>query len=185
MDAYPIMKGAAEFTLNWLQSDAQGHLITMPSSSPENAYYYEQDGQKKQSSITMASTMDLGIIRDLFTNVGAASEGPWVDAGFRAQLAAPRARLLPFQIGDRGQLQEWYREFEEVEPNHRHASHLYALYPGHDIDPLATAELAAAAKKTLELRGDEGTGWSLARCPLRGRRARCTDWSRAAVSWWT
>ena len=162
VDAYPIMKGAAAFTLNWLQSDAQGHLVTMPSSSPENAYYYEQDGQKKQGSITVASTMDLGIIRDLFTNVGAASEALGIDGPFRAQLAAARARLLPFQIGSRGQLQEWYRDFEEVDPHHRHVSHLYALYPGHDIDPLATPELAAAAKRTLELRGDDGTGWSLA-----------------------
>jgi len=162
MEAYPIMKGAAEFTLNWLQSDAQGHLVTMPSSSPENAYYYEQDGQKKKGSVTVATTMDLGIIRDLFASVSAASETLGVDAPFRAQLTAARARLPPFQIGGRGQLQEWYRDFEETEPHHRHASHLYALYPGHDIDPFATPELAAAAKRTLELRGDDGTGWSLA-----------------------
>jgi alpha-L-fucosidase 2 len=161
-DAYPIMKGAAEFTLDWLQKDEYGNWVTMPSTSPENVYYYQQDGQKKQGNVTVASTMDLGIIRDLFTNVIAASTVLDTDQTFREQLTATKAKLLPFQIGSKGQLQEWYQDFEDVDPHHRHTSHLYALHPAHEISPLTTPELAAAAKKTLELRGDDGTGWSLA-----------------------
>lgn len=161
-DAYPIMKGAAEFTLDWLQQDAQGYWVTMPSTSPENVYYYQQDNQKKQGNVTVASTMDMGIIKDLFANVIAASTVLNTDAAFRAQLTAAKAKLLPFQIGSKGQLQEWYRDFEDVDPHHRHTSHLYALHPAHEISPLTTPDLAAAARKTLELRGDDGTGWSLA-----------------------
>jgi alpha-L-fucosidase 2 len=161
-EAYPIMKGAAEFTLDWLQKDAQGQLVTTPSTSPENVYYYQQDGQKKQGNVTVASTMDMGIIKDLFTNVIAASTALHMDDVLRAQLTAAKAQLFPFKIGGKGQLQEWYRDFEDVDPHHRHTSHLYALHPAHEISPLATPELAAAAKKTLALRGDDGTGWSLA-----------------------
>jgi alpha-L-fucosidase 2 len=106
--------------------------------------------------------MDMGIIKDLFTNVIAASTALHTDDVLRAQLTAAEAQLFPFKIGAKGQLQEWYRDFEDVDPHHRHTSHLYALHPAHEISPLATPELAAAAKKTLELRGDDGTGWSLA-----------------------
>jgi alpha-L-fucosidase 2 len=161
-DAYPIMKGAAEFTLDWLQKDAQGYWVTMPSTSPENLYYYEQNNQKRQGDITVASAMDMAIIRDLFANVIAAGTVLNTDEAFRAQLAATQAKLFPFQIGSKGQLQEWHRDFEDVDPHHRHISHLYALHPANLISPLRTPELAAAARKTLELRGDDGTGWSLA-----------------------
>jgi alpha-L-fucosidase 2 len=161
-DAYPIMKGAAEFTLDWLQKDAQGYWVTMPSTSPENVYYYRQDGQNKQGNVTVASTMDMGIIKDLFANVIAASTVLDTDRTFREQLTTMKAKLFPFAIGSKGQLQEWYRDFEDVDPHHRHTSHLYALHPAHEISPLTTPELASAAKKTLELRGDDGTGWSLA-----------------------
>jgi alpha-L-fucosidase 2 len=161
-DAYPIMKGAAEFTLDWLQKDAQGDWVTMPSTSPENAYYYQQDGQKRQGNVTVASTMDMGIIRDLFANVIAASLVLDTDQTFRAQLAATTVKLFPFHIGSKGQLLEWYRDFEDVDPHHRHTSHLFTLYPAHDVSPLKTPDLASAARKTLELRGDDGTGWSLA-----------------------
>jgi alpha-L-fucosidase 2 len=161
-DAYPIMKGAAEFTLDWLQKDAQGDWVTMPSTSPENVYYYQQEGQKKQGNVTVASTMDMGIIRDLFANVIAAGKTLDTDQTFREQLTATTDRLFPFQIGSKGQLLEWYRDFEDVDPHHRHTSHLFALYPAHGISPLNTPDLASAARKTLELRGDDGTGWSLA-----------------------
>jgi alpha-L-fucosidase 2 len=157
--AYPIMKGAARFLLAWLQPDAQGRLVTAPSTSPENDFYY---GEGRKGNVTVASTMDLGIAHDLFENVAAASEVLGVDAAFRRQLKDARARLLPFQVGARGQLQEWHKDFEEVEPHHRHVSHLYALHPARVISPLSTPELAAAARRTLELRGDDGTGWSLA-----------------------
>jgi alpha-L-fucosidase 2 len=161
-DAYPVMKGAAQFTLDWLQTDAQGHLVTMPSTSSENDYYYQQDGQRRQGSVTVASTMDMEIIRDLFANVIAASRVLNTDERLRQELTDAAAKLLPFQVGSKGQLQEWYRDFDDVDPHHRHTSHLYALYPANEISPLATPELAAAAKRSLELRGDHATGWSLA-----------------------
>jgi alpha-L-fucosidase 2 len=163
--SYPIMKGAAEFTLNWLQKNADGLLVTMPSTSPENVYYYDdkkQGGDKKQGNLTIASTMDMGIIRDLFTNIIAASEALNTDKAFREKIISAKQQLFPFQIGSKGQLQEWYKDFEDVDPHHRHTSHLYALHPAHEISPLTTPELANAAKKTLALRGDDGTGWSLA-----------------------
>ncbi|MGI4844320.1 MAG: glycoside hydrolase family 95 protein [Janthinobacterium lividum] len=157
--AYPVMKDAARFLLAWLQPDANGRLVTAPSTSPENDFFY---GEGRKGNVTVASTMDLGIAHDLFENVAAASRVLGVDAVFRRQLLQARAKLLPFQVGARGQLQEWHKDFEEVEPHHRHVSHLYALHPARVISPLSTPELAAAARRTLELRGDDGTGWSLA-----------------------
>ena len=161
-DAYPLMKGAAQFTLDWLQTDAQGHLVTMPSTSPENTYYYQQDGQRREGAVTVASTMDMEIVRDLFANVIAASRVLNTDEPLRQELADAAAKLLPFQIGAKGQLQEWYRDFADVDPHHRHTSHLFAVYPANEISPFSTPDLAAAARKTLELRGDHATGWSLA-----------------------
>ncbi|GGY86150.1 hypothetical protein GCM10011613_34010 [Cellvibrio zantedeschiae] len=160
---YPLLKSAAEFSLAWLQTDKDGHLITMPSTSPENVYYYQDKaGQQQKGNITVAATMDISIIGDLFGNVITASEILNTDKAFRKKLIASKAKLLPYQIGSKGQLQEWYKDFEEVEPHHRHVSHLYALHPAHEISPLNTPKLADAARKTLELRGDDGTGWSLA-----------------------
>ena len=158
-DAYPIMRGAADFTLAWLQKDAAGRLVTSPSTSPENDFYY---GDKQKGSVSIATTMDMGIVRDLLTNVDAAAAVLGIDAPFRAQLKATRAQLLPYQIGSKGQLQEWYQDFEDVDPHHRHTSHLYSLHPAHEISPLTTPELADAARTTLLLRGDDGTGWALA-----------------------
>ncbi|MFC0778603.1 glycoside hydrolase N-terminal domain-containing protein [Flavobacterium sp. HJSW_4] len=156
---YPIMKGAAEFSLDWLQKDKDGYLVTMPSTSPENKYFY--DG-KKGGVVTTASTMDMGIIKDLFENTIEASKILNADADFRQTVSTAEKQLLPFKIGSKGQLQEWYKDFEDEDPHHRHTSHLYALHPANLISPLKTPELADAAKKTLELRGDDGTGWSLA-----------------------
>jgi alpha-L-fucosidase 2 len=158
-EVYPIMKEAARFTLGWLRADAAGHLVTSPSTSPENEFYY---GDNKKGTVSVASTMDLGIVRDVFDNVEAAGRILGVDAAFRNELKAARRKLFPFQIGARGQLQEWYKDFDEVDPHHRHVSQLYALHPARVISPLATPDLAAAARRTLELRGDDGTGWSLA-----------------------
>jgi alpha-L-fucosidase 2 len=158
-EAYPVMKEAARFTLAWLHPDADGHLVTSPSTSPENDFYY---GDGRKGVVSVGATMDLAIARDLFDNVRAAAQELGTDAAFRDELKAATDRLLPFRIGARGQLQEWYKDFEEVEPHHRHVSHLYALHPARLISPLSTPELAAAARRTLELRGDDGTGWSLA-----------------------
>jgi len=156
---YPIIKGAAEFSLDWLQKDKNDYLVTMPSTSPENKYFY--DG-KKGGVVTTASTMDIGIIKDVFENTIEASKVLNTDLEFRQTVSQAADKLLPFQIGSKGQLQEWYKDFEDEDPHHRHTSHLYALHPANLISPLKTPELAAAAKKTLELRGDDGTGWSLA-----------------------
>lgn len=156
---YPIIKGAAEFSLDWLQQDKNGYLVTMPSTSPENKYYY--DG-KKGGVVTTASTMDIGIIKDLFENTSEASKILNIDADFRQKVDKGANQLLQFQIGAKGQLQEWYKDFEDEDPHHRHTSHLYALHPANLISPLKTPDLANAAKKTLGLRGDDGTGWSLA-----------------------
>ena len=157
--AYPVMKGAAQFLLAWLQPDAQGRLVTSPSTSPENAFYY---GDRQTGVVSVASTMDLAIARDLFANIEAAGKVLNIDAAFRRQVRAANDRLLPFQVGARGQLQEWSQDFDEVEPHHRHVSHLYALHPARAISPLTTPKLADAARRTLELRGDDGTGWALA-----------------------
>lgn len=158
--AYPLMKGAAEFTLDWLTTDSSGqYLVTAPSGSPENEYYY--DG-KKTSGISIASTMDMSIIRDLFSNVIAAGKILNNDAAFVDTIIAAKNKLYPFNIGHKGNLQEWYRDYEDVEPHHRHVSHLYGLFPGYQISPVASPDLAKAAVKTLEFRGDDGTGWSLA-----------------------
>jgi alpha-L-fucosidase 2 len=106
--------------------------------------------------------MDMSIIRDLFTNLIDASKELNEDADFRKLLIVKREKLYPFHIGKKGNLQEWYKDWEDVDPHHRHVSHLFGLYPGSQISPVLTPDLANAAKKTLELRGDAGTGWSLA-----------------------
>lgn len=158
-DTYPIMKEAARFMLEWLQPDGNGHLVTAPSTSPENVFYY---GDRLKGAVSIGSTMDMAIIRDLFTNVEAASLALNTDQAFRAQVAAAREKLLPYQVGSRGQLMEWYKDFDDVEPQHRHVSHLYGLHPANQVSPLVSPSLAAAARRTLDIRGDDGTGWSLA-----------------------
>lgn len=155
--AYPLMKGAAIFCEDWLVEDKNGYLVTAPSTSPENVFITEK-GEK--GSVSIASTMDMGIIWDLFTNTIEASEKLGIDADFRKELIAKKAKLFPLHIGKKGNLQEWYKDWEDVEPQHRHVSHLFALHPSRQISPLRTPEFANAAKKTLEIRGDDGTGWS-------------------------
>jgi alpha-L-fucosidase 2 len=157
--AYPLMKGAAIFTLNWLVSDSKGHLVTGPSMSPENDFIF---GDKKVAEVSVSTTMDMGIIRDLFDNLVQASKILGIDAAFRDTLIAAKSKLLPYQIGSKGQLQEWYKDWESPDPHHRHVSHLYSLYPANEISVSKSPELAQAVKRSLELRGDEGTGWSLA-----------------------
>ncbi len=155
-DAYPVMRGAAEFCKYWLIRDSNGRLITSPSTSPENLFI--SDGNKY--AVSAATTMDMSIIHNLFSNVAAASEKLGIDAQLRKELLAKRDSLFPFQIGKKGNLQEWYKDFEDAEPQHRHVSHLFGLFPGNQISPITTPSLAKAASKSLELRGDGGTGWS-------------------------
>src|SRR5271157_5187384 len=139
-----------------LTASRPGTLVTAPSTSPENVFV-TADG--KHSAVSMASTMDLELIHDLFTHCMAAAKVLKVDEPFRARLQAALAKLHPLQIGPDGWLQEWFRPFAEAEVHHRHLSHLWGLYPGNQISR-ATPELLAAARKSLEVRSDEGTGWS-------------------------
>jgi alpha-L-fucosidase 2 len=157
--AYPIMKGAAAFCLDFLVEDKNGYLVTAPSLSPENTFF---DDNGKKGSVSIATTMDMSIIWDLFTNLIEASTELGIDKAYRDTLLAKRKQLYPLHIGKKGNLQEWYKDWEDPDPHHRHVSHLFALHPGRQISPTKTPDMAAAARKTLELRGDEGTGWSLA-----------------------
>ena len=156
--AYPLMKGAALFCLDWLV-EKDGYLVTAPSTSPENSYVLP-NGSKEV--VTIGSTMDLSIIRDLFNNLIDAAKILKIDSDFAKLLAAKRDRLRPLQIGKKGNLQEWYGDFEDEDPQHRHVSHLFGLHPGREISPLIDTVYANAAKKTLLIRGDAGTGWSKA-----------------------
>lgn len=156
--AYPLMKGAAEFCLDWLV-EKDGYLVTAPSTSPENGYILP-NGSKEV--VTIASTMDMSIIRDLFKNVIEASGTLGIDAAFSALLKAKYAKLEPLKVGKKGNLQEWYGDFEDEDPQHRHISHLFGLHPGREISPLIDTVYSNAAKQTLLVRGDAGTGWSKA-----------------------
>lgn len=153
---YPLMRGAAEFFLDTLQTSPQG-LITSPSISPENRHPFG-------ASICAGPAMDRQILRDLFDRTADAAAVLGKDADFAAQLRQIRAALAPDRIGKAGQLQEWLEDWDEgaPEPDHRHVSHLYALYPGQQIDPDETPDLARAAQVSLNRRGDESTGWATA-----------------------
>jgi len=150
--AYPIMKGAAEFFVDFLIEDPRndkGWLIAIPSHSPENG------------GMVAGATMDHQIIRDLFQNVIAASEVLERDPEFRSQLQAMSPKIAPNQIGQHGQLQEWLEDIDDPKNKHRHVSHLWGLHPGSEINWQDTPELFEAAKQSLEFRGDGATGWSM------------------------
>jgi alpha-L-fucosidase 2 len=160
--AYPLMKGSAEFCLAWLIDDGNGHLTTCPSESTENDFL-APDG--KLADTSAGCTMDMALIRELFANCIDSAKELGIDAEFAANLDGARAKLLPYQIGRYGQLQEWSIDFLESTPGQRHMSHLYPLYPGGEITPRGTPELAKAARVSLERRlanGGAYTGWSRA-----------------------
>ncbi len=156
-EAYPLMKGAAQFCLDMLIPDATGKLITSPSTSPENSFI-TPDGYKGQT--TYGGTADLAIIRECLGQTRRAAQLLNLDTDFQAKLTNALAQLHPYQVGKAGNLQEWYFDWADVEPKHRHQSHLFGLYPGHHIRPDSTPDLAQACRKTLEIKGDETTGWS-------------------------
>nr|WP_311131913.1 glycoside hydrolase N-terminal domain-containing protein [Nonomuraea gerenzanensis] len=153
---YPAMKGAAQFFLDTLvQEPSLGYLVTNPSNSPELAHH-------AGVSVCAGPTMDNQILRDLFNGCAQAAQTLGTDADFRTRVLAARDRLPPMRIGSRGNIQEWLSDWIETEPAHRHISHLYGLHPGNQITRRGTPALYTAARRTLELRGDDGTGWSLA-----------------------
>lgn len=134
------------------------YLVTAPTTSPENGYKLPNG---KTAHICAGSTMDNQIVRELFTNTIEAADILGLDSAFAGELAAKRARLMPTTIGKDGRIMEWLEPYEEVEPHHRHVSHLYGLYPGNEISTERTPELAEAARKSLIARGDKSTGWSM------------------------
>ncbi len=154
---YPLLKGSAEFCLDWLVEDKNGYLVTAPSTSPEN-YYRTTDGYAGQA--LYGATSDLAIIRECLTVTAAAAKELGVDEALQKQITEVLPRLYPYQIGRKGNLQEWYHDWDDPEPRHRHQTHLIGLFPGSHISPEKTPELARASARSLELRGDKATGWS-------------------------
>lgn len=159
LTAYPLMKGAAEFMLRWLIPNPlrPQELITAPSTSPENQYVTDKgyDG-----STCYGGTADLAIIRELFINTARAARILKTDQKFRNEILSTLQRLHPYTVGRQGDLNEWYYDWNDDDIRHRHQSHLIGLYPGHHLTPASTPDLAHAAAKTLEQKGDMTTGWS-------------------------
>ena len=172
--AYPLLKGASEFMLDWLVEDKNGYLVTSPSTSPENEFKDPSTG--RYAATSLGSTCDLAIIRELLSATASAAEELGIDKQFSEKLRATTARLYPYKISKQGAIQEWYYDFEERDPLHRHLSHLVGLYPGSHISPEKTPELAAASMRSLELRGPRSTGWSTAwRIGLYARLYKAED----------
>lgn len=158
--AYPILKGSALFYEDMLVEEPSHHwLVVAPANSPEN-HFQMKNGQ--QAAICMGPTIMQQLVRYLFDACIASSQVLDTDEEFRNELIARRARLAPTQIGSDGRIMEWLEEYQEPEPHHRHVSHLWGLYPGDEISRYTTPDLARAARKSLEVRGDDGVGWSLA-----------------------
>lgn len=157
-EAYIIIEEAVRFYLGYLEEE-NGYKVTIPSTSPENCF---KDETGRSFSVAIGATMDLAILKELFEIYVKMCLVLEKQGDLLEDVKEVAALLPPYQIGKHGQLQEWLMDFEEVDMHHRHISHLYGLYPGDQIDPTATPELARACERTLERRGDAGTGWSLA-----------------------
>lgn len=153
---YPVLKGAAEFCMDWLV-EKDGKLVTSPGTSPENKYI-TPDGYVGATSY--GNTSDLAMIRECLIDAAEASKVLGVDKSFRKRIKKTLSRLYPYQIGTDGNLQEWYYDWQDQDPYHRHQSHLFGLYPGHHLSVEETPELAAACARTLQIKGAETTGWS-------------------------
>ncbi|EJZ65880.1 hypothetical protein HMPREF9448_00050 [Barnesiella intestinihominis YIT 11860] len=153
---YPVLKGAAEFCMDWLV-EKDGKLVTSPGTSPENKYI-TPDGYVGATSY--GNTSDLAMIRECLIDAAEASKVLGVDKSFRKRIKKTLSRLYPYQIGTDGNLQEWYYDWQDQDPYHRHQSHLFGLYPGHHLSVEETPELAAACARTLQIKGDDTTGWS-------------------------
>jgi alpha-L-fucosidase 2 len=160
--AYPALRGAAEFLLDYLVEGPDGTLVTCPSTSPENVFMAPVGGE---AAVSAASTLDMSLAKDLFRHCIAASETLGSDRELRAELASALGRLYEPQLGADGRLQEWWEDFGEPEPGHRHLSHLFCVYPGDEVTPRSAPVLAAAARRSLEHRLANGgglPGWSRA-----------------------
>ena len=157
--AYPLIRGATVFCLDWLVEGEGGVLVTMPSTSPENLY---QTPDGYVGATLIMATSDLAMIRELFGWCTLAAETLGVDEDLRERIAAAEKRLPPYRVGRQGQLLEWYHDWEDRDPHHRHKSHLFGFYPGSHITLEGQPALSAAVRQSLELRGDTGTGWSKA-----------------------
>ncbi len=159
-EAYPLMKEAAQFFLDaMIEEPEHGWLVTAPTTSPENAFWLNDS---TAVSVCMGSTMDVQIVSELYDAVCQSAEILGVDAAFADSLQAAKSHFPPMQVSEAGYLQEWLKDYKEVEPQHRHVSHLFGLYPGTMLTQSKTPELMDACRETLRRRGDEGTGWSRA-----------------------
>jgi alpha-L-fucosidase 2 len=156
--AYPLMREAAMFYVDWLVENQEGFLVTAANNSPENLFYTTNGNR---ASISSGPTMDMAIVRELFSRTIEAAKILETDHELTAELSNKLEQLLPYKIGKKGQLQEWQTDYDEVDTKHRHLSHLYGFHPGNQINFETTPELFRAVKQTLLLRGDEATGWSM------------------------
>lgn len=156
--AYPIMKEAAEFYLDYLTENSDGLLVTSPATSPEN--YFLVNGE--YHTVSDGCEMDNRIVEELFGNCISACEILGADDGFKKLLEEKKAKLAPTRVGKSGEIQEWYHDWERKEPDHRHISHMYGVYPAQLITPYNRPELMKAAKNSMNSRGDLTTGWSRA-----------------------
>ncbi len=156
---YPAYKGAAEFLADWLRDRGDGVYVTPMGTSPENIFIYGKNN--RTASISMAPTMDLALTREVFSRTIDMATWFDIDQELVAELSEKLSKLLPYQIGSKGQFQEWSTDFEEKDPKHRHIAQLYPFHPGDQITVDKTPDLWNAARKTLEIRGDEATGWSM------------------------
>ncbi len=175
--AYPVLKGSAEFLLSWLIEDGTGKLTTCPSVSTENNFI-APDG--KNADVSAGCTLDIALVKELFGYLIESTKILGTDAEFAAKLAAAKLRLPEYQVGKWGQLQEWSIDFDEAQPDQRHMSHLYPVYPGSEITPRNNPRLAMAARASLQRRLDHGgayTGWS--RAWAIGLWARLADGEKA------
>jgi alpha-L-fucosidase 2 len=162
---YPVLKGAAEFCLEWLIStkdmgvEGSDYLITAPSTSPENIFITSEGYHGRTCYGGFA---DLAMVRECLTDARNAAQELGVDRDFIVQAEEALSRLQPYKIGKRGNLQEWFYDWDDEDPYHRHQSHLFGIYPGHNVDDgvHTKEEIYRAASRSLEIKGDQSTGWS-------------------------
>ncbi|MGB3801058.1 MAG: glycoside hydrolase family 95-like protein, partial [Lewinella sp.] len=156
-EAYPLLKGAAQFCMDWVVRDYQGHWITSPSTSPE-AKYVTKSGYV--GSTMYGGTADLAMMKELFDDFIGASLTLGIQDSFLQEVYNVKAELHPYRLGRKGNIREWFYDWEDEDPRHRHQTHLYGVHPGHHIAPDLTPQLARAARVSLDLKGNESTGWS-------------------------